>query len=1007
MPNVSIVRIDYSNPAPPEIQSGMVSDLTFEPCAGEDGSLVGRGDLIRFIQNELVVALDEQGRVLLLSGEPGIGKTRCAEEIARFAEDQGWLVIWGRCYEQPGTPPFWPWIRILEELASVHSDDELRVLLGRHSKVIGDLVPEIAFRLDHDRVAGAAKKITDRRFILFEAISTVLSDAATVNPLLLVIDDLHWADASSLSLLEFLAKQVGPVQIMIFGAYRDVEVTRTSPLMATLGELSYSDRVRRERMIGLDFRETEQLAERTAGFSLPSSVSEAIFHQTDGNPLFVKEVAQVFAEEQRRATGRVITVDVPDGIREAIGRRLDRLSDSCNDFLTSAAVAGRDFDAGLVACVMGSSLNDALPDVDSAVQAGFLEKRTDELTKYRFTHAVIRETLYDELPTLERITLHREFGYAILKSYAADLVPHISQIAYHFCEAAPLGDYEIAADYCLRSAEEAERVFAFEQANRLYDDAIRMLTADPNKIWNKLAHAYVRKGRMLTITSHFDRAVESFSHAAELAQKLEMPELFAECITESVRASSNAPQQHRLSQLEHALRILPASDFKNRSKVLAHLAFALRSGGDIDRMQQAGEDAIRLARQLEDPTSLAIAIRLTIMGLRREPATLQQRVDYGREMVDLCAMMDDPEEVAECWYWHLLSLLEAGLISEFEGLLENYADRSNSFGLERHAYQAQLLAIALTLLRGEWPGVRDRIENAHETGSRLARRDNQQSGDGAYGAQMFLLNRELGAIEAMRPLVRKLIEQSIARPWAPGLLLMCCELGFEEEANRTFNVLAQNDFADLARDDMWVTCIAFCAEACAYLKDVNRAVVLYRLLLPYADQTINHPAAVCFGSASRYLGLLAVVLGKDDTARLHYDCAIRLNRAMGAWPALARTQLDLAQLLITQKDNESAEIGRELLVEAEQLAARFKMVGLTKAIGECQHNVRRRWPDGLTDREVEVLGLIAIGRSNKDISKVLAISLSTVATHIRSIFSKTGASNRTEAAAYATRQELN
>ena len=370
-------------------------------------------------------------------------------------------------------------------------------------------------------------------------------------------------------------------------------------------------------------------------------------------------------------------------------------------------------------------------------------------------------------------------------------------------------------------------------------------------------------------------------------------------------------------------------------------------------------------------------------------------------------LMDDPEEIAECWYWHLLSLMEAGFTTEFEALLEKYVDRSSGYGLERHGYQAQLLSIALRLLRGEWRDVRVKIEDAYQTGSRLARRDNQQSGDGAYGAQMFFLNRELGALEAMRPLIGQVIEQSIARPWAPGLVVMCCELGLEEQAGLTFDTLAQNEFSGLAKDDMWLTCVAFCAEACAYLKDSQRAAVLYELLLPFADQTVNHPTAVCFGSASRYLGMLAQVLGQNDQAQQHYDAAIRLNRMMGAWPALARTQFDLARLLISEKDAELVQSGRQLLIEAEQLAARFKMTGLTKAIAECQHTVQRRWPDGLTDREVEVLRLIAMGRSNKDVSKVLAISLSTVATHIRSIFSKTGTSNRTEAAAYAVRHELN
>ena len=974
---------------------------------GSDRPFVGRGETLRSLESELAAALNGQGAVALVAGEPGIGKTRCAEEFAQIAEDQGALVVWGRCYEHPGAPPYWPWIQILREYADANSEDELRVLLSGYEDVISALAPEIGFRLGFRQVELERHDSPDRRFHLFDSIGRIFARAVEANPLVVVLDDLHWADPSSLSLLEFLTKHIREERMMILCAYRDVEVARDSPLLLTLGELGSLGRILRVRLDGLDAGDTGQLAAETAGLEISESISQAIFNQTDGNPLFVSEVAKEFADVHRRSTGDVIVVDVPNGIRETIGRRLSRLSSQCNEFLSVAAVYGREFDVKVVLESMQLSLDDITPEIESAVRAGIIQPYGELPAVYRFSHAVIRETLYDELPRLRRLQLHQTLGETIAEINDGSLSAVISQLAHHFCQASALGYLEAAVGYCLQAAEQAERLFAYAEAINHYDDALRMLQVGPNGQDPRAPYAHFRKGRTFTISSRFTKAVESFAAGSELALKLGMPELFADCITESVRASSDASQQHRIPLLKDAIRILPESDLHRRSIVMAHLAFALRSAGDLQAVEQTGNEGIALARELGDPTALAIALRLAILGLRGEPATLRIRVEYGREMVALSASMDDPEQVAECWYWQLLNLIESGEIREFSALLDRYTERANTYHLQRHDYQAEILGIALRLLRGEWEGTRERIETAYQRGSGLARREWRQSGDGAYGAQMFVLNRDQGTLGSMRPFIKAMMNDSSARYWAPGLILLCCEVGLLEAARETMDTLAEDGFAGIAHDDMWLTCIVFCAEACAYLQDVDRAKILYPLLLPYAHQTANHPPAVCFGSASRYLGILAQLMGQADAARGHFENSIERNRRMGAWPALARAQLNLAHLLASFDSEDAKSEGRQLLVDAEQLAGRFRMAGLQSEIAECRNASQSRWPDDLTDREVDVLKLLAIGRSNKDISKVLTISLSTVATHVRSILSKTGSANRTEAAAYAMREKLN
>ncbi len=273
---------------------------------------------------------------------------------------------------------------------------------------------------------------------------------------------------------------------------------------------------------------------------------------------------------------------------------------------------------------------------------------------------------------------------------------------------------------------------------------------------------------------------------------------------------------------------------------------------------------------------------------------------------------------------------------------------------------------------------------------------------------MFALKRDLGQLSELEPLVRSLVEAPGYRAWAPGLIVVCTELGLLEYARNLLHRLAQDDFAQLPRDDMFVTCLVYCSEACVELGDSARAAMIYRLLLPYAEQTLNHPRAVCFGSAQLFLGLLAHTAGDDTAAHEHFKRAVARNREMRAWPWLARTLYHYGRFLLQADRDPEREHGRGFLTEADQLAGRLSMAALGRDIDRVLRGATddTAFPDGLSLREIDVLRLITIGRSNKDISKALTISLNTVATNVRSILNKTICANRTEAAAYAVRNKL-
>jgi DNA-binding CsgD family transcriptional regulator len=391
------------------------------------------------------------------------------------------------------------------------------------------------------------------------------------------------------------------------------------------------------------------------------------------------------------------------------------------------------------------------------------------------------------------------------------------------------------------------------------------------------------------------------------------------------------------------------------------------------------------------------------MALRGNPESLPRRVLVGQEHIAAARSTGSADLLAEAYHWQALNYFESGQLEELEALLEHYSSLSAArIGL--HQYQTFAHRVTLALLRGDWPDLEQRIEALLEIGTKTRRDD----ADGVYGAQMFALNRDLGRLHAVAPQIKEMAASATKRMWEPGLMLICAEIGLLPEARGIFDRLVEQDCRAIPRDDMYLTYLVFCAETCCVLGHAAAADSLYQLLRPYSRQTANHPTAVCFGATDLYLAMLASTASRPDLVREHFDHALALNRAMRAWPFLARTQYRYGAFLVAQQADADRRLGLQQLRDAEQLARRLEMTRLVVDIDALLHAQEGSvtFPDNLTAREVEVLHLLACGRTNKEVSLALAISLNTVATHVRNILNKTQSANRTEAAAYAVRHGL-
>jgi class 3 adenylate cyclase/DNA-binding NarL/FixJ family response regulator len=380
------------------------------------------------------------------------------------------------------------------------------------------------------------------------------------------------------------------------------------------------------------------------------------------------------------------------------------------------------------------------------------------------------------------------------------------------------------------------------------------------------------------------------------------------------------------------------------------------------------------------------------------------------EMVQLAEAIGDSEIVIDAHSWRLVCLLELGHIQAIDDAIE--ARVRVDAELQMPAYHSTTTGSQAmrALLEGRFAESERLALQAHTIGQRV------QSGNaaGSFGVQMFTLCRERGSLKELEPVIRSFVQQhSAASAWRPGLAVIYSELGREQEARTEFEYLAQHDFMNLTHNSLWVGSIAYLTEVCAFLGDAHHAATLYQLLLPYAGRTVVvGGGVVCYGAASRYLGILATIMQRWDEAEQHFHDALAMNARMGARPWLAHTQHAYAVMLLSRKQPGDREQALSLLDEALGTARELGMRVLEERITtQIQHmqtppDVDLVYPDDLSQREQEVLHLLAAGKSNREIAEALYISLNTVASHVRNILTKTGTTNRTEAAAYAVRHGL-
>jgi DNA-binding CsgD family transcriptional regulator len=996
------------------------------------GVFVGREQELVQLRAGLDHALSGRGRLLLLVGEAGIGKTRTAGELATYAQLRGCQVLWGRCYEGDGAPVYWPWIQVIRLYVHDRDPEILRSEMGTGGGVIAKVVSEIREQLP-DLPEPPDLDPEAARFRLFDSITTFFKSASMHQPLVLVLDDLHWADRASLLMLEFLVRELAGSRILIIGTYRDVELGRHHPLSQALGEFARQQSSQLINMSGMTEVDVARFIEMTAGVQR-EGLAASIFEGTEGNPFFVNEVVRLLAGEGRLegAVGtKPSTVTIPEGVRQVVARRLGMLSDTCNELLSIAAVMGKEFSFDPLVELMDAPRDQLLQAIEEAVAARILFEVPDSPGRYAFSHSLYRESLYDELLTARRIGLHQRIAEVLERLYATKTEPHLDELAYHCFEGlAGSGDVGKVIDYSMRAARRADSLLAYEEASLHLEHALQALERKELVDERERCELLLSIGETQWKAGAFDRARETFLKSADLARSISAADYLARSAlglggSGSVLVINVSIDEVLINLLEESLAGLSKDDDVLRAKVMARLAEALTFAAPFERRISLSREAEQMARRAGDNEALTYVLERTFWAIWL-PDTVDQRLAAATEIVDLAKDARKTEIAVEGHVWRFNAFLELGNRPATDEQAEI------AFGIAEQLRQPYWLWIT-----GCWRALMALLEGRSEEVEQLALGNlaiGQRTGiplaPEVFAIQLFVLRRQQNRLDELQPGMKAYIQQYPAMPaWRCALSELYCELGRESQARDVFDDLGDRD---VPRDPLWLVSMALLSMTCAFLKDTRRAETLYNLIVPFADHCVTVPTSLCTGSTSFFLGLLATTLRRWDQATQHFNDALAVNADIGSRPWVAETQQEFAAMLLLQKGRGDRRRAFDLLDQALTIARELGMKRLLdKLVATAEENDiaivtdddgaisgfvdtrtkgRAARPTSgtsvLTRRESEILALVAEGKTNRAIAEKLVLSEKTVARHVANIFAKIDVDTRAGAAAWAVRSGL-
>lgn len=835
-------------------------------------------------------------RFALVTGEPGIGKTTLVGELTRRAHAQGGAVLLGRSDEHAPVP-FRPWIEALEQLLDALPAADADHWLTAHDGALARLLPA---RGAAPEPAGGSRE----RYLAFELARALLDDVAARWPLLLVLDDIHWADADSLALLRHLARAGPRTRQLVVLCARPAEL---EPAIAqTLAELRREGPLVHVDLAGLDEEAVAALLARRTGTSDPEA-ARRLRARSGGNPFFLGELLREAQETGGDAEGP------PAGVREVIGRRLARLDDATRGALEVAAVCGLEFDLTTLAEAHERPVVDVLEALDGACVAA-LVAATDQPGRYAFAHALVAETIVATLAASRRARLHLRVADVLAEHYTAGTA-RAGEVVFHLRAAGPLAGAERLTTWERAAAREAAAALADADAAAHYEAALA--GGRDAELLLALGHAHYRAGRR-------ERARAVFREGADLASAAGDADLLARAAVgygeTAVMLAAADPAAVRL--LEDALASAPAAEPATAARLLARLSIEFYSA-DPARAAELSAAAVEQARRLGDAGALAAALNARRVALW-SPRHVDERVAVACEMLTAADTAGDRELQLQARAWRIVDLTELGRMREAAAEIDAYDAIAEAVALPHFGWYVPLWRGSLALLAGQWSAVTSLTDHALA----LARQADDPDGPIMVGIQRgfaFYGRREFPAQDRER-LVREGATSPAAPAWHAYVALVDAETGATDDARRRLAELTRGGAP--AMDVNWHAACAL-ADVAALVGDREAGEALYAVLEPHARLfPVIGRGVVCLGSNELYVGRLAGLLGRHDEAEARLRRAVAANDRAGAGLHAALALLRLGEALTAAGRRDAA---RDALQQAASRADSLAIPALAAA----------------------------------------------------------------------------
>jgi DNA-binding SARP family transcriptional activator/tetratricopeptide (TPR) repeat protein len=925
----SLRRAEFGEPpsTPPSDRLVPIPAPLARPAA-----VVGRDQELAELRAMLADTSPDTAQVAVLEGDAGVGKTALASAFAREAREAGTTVLYGRCEEGLGYA-YQPFAEALGPLLSSLPDEALTGLT-RHAPELTRLRPALAASFP-DLVSAVAVGAETERWAMFSAVVSVLAIASRDRPVVLVLDDLHWAAPDTVQLVRHLARHPGGQRLLVVATFRGHDVDDQHAVADLIADLYRDLPGRRLQLEGLDVTAVAELVGRALGHALDESVvrvAEELWAETSGNAFFVGEVLRHVIETgdiSRAGSGDLVlardpaSTEIPAGVRELLGRRLANLSADCRPVLASAAVIGSRFRLPLLETVTHHEHGiNALDAVEEAVAAGLV---VEHGTAFAFAHALVHQTVLADLGPARRARLHRRVGDALEDSGRDDP----DALAHHFCRAAH-GDSDLAPKagrYALSAARQSiDRVSPRQAAGQAQEglDALALAT-DPDPalrvdLLTEWCHAngFIVWGK--EEREHFYRAVAAAEQAAlELGDPIRRARLAVVRTGAPVVGSEDHEQQIRddavrgttegvavvdRERLLAAVEDLGTRDLVLRARLLARLAAVHKAQGDHEVARQHTDEARRCADESGDQLAVADSAAAEMLLLDTNP-------DRDRAL-EIANILDKQPSTLEGWFANAALVRrvvawERGQLTEADSAQKVLQVEAERTGLALRLFDVVSYRMLNHMARGEWAAA------DAEMGEILAVTSHPNA-LAVWAANQMALHRDTGRWQEFLPAVEATAEADPdSAAFGAALALANAELGNDTVARPVLEEFTRAEFATVRHDPTQSVTLCLLAETAVRLDDRGAMEALYPLLARYAGLVPSVGGTVSLGSVDRFLGALADGLGRRDDAEAHFRVALELEEGLGATAYLVRTRCTYARMLTRRGRTGDHDTARELL----------------------------------------------------------------------------------------------